>query len=104
MSYGSYDEKQGSVEFGSPFKLGQHRGGFYTFFSAEDSKSYYKGISTRSKLGQIAFDMELSKKWRIEFGMQGFGGALHQNIGWNRVTQQLIDNGTYLSGTPAVNL
>jgi outer membrane receptor protein involved in Fe transport len=104
LTYGSYDQKQGSVEFGSPFKLGQYRGGFYTFFSAEDSKSYYKGLSTRAKLGQVAFDIELPRKWRMEFGMQGFGGALPQNIGWNRVTQQLVDSGTYLSGTPLINL
>ncbi len=104
LTYGSYDQKAGSVEFGSPFKLGGKRGGFYTFFSVEDSKSYYKGISTRSKLGQISFDMELPSKWRMEFGMQGFAGALPQNIGWNRVTQALVDNGTYLAGTPMINL
>jgi iron complex outermembrane receptor protein len=104
LTYGSYDQKLGSVEFGSPFKLGQYRGGFYTFFSAQDSKSFYKGISTRDKLGQIAFDMELPSKWRMEFGMQGFAGSLPQNIGWNRVTQQLIDSGTYLAGTAKVNL
>ena len=63
------------MEFGSPFKIGGYRGGFYTFFSAQDSKSYYKGISTRDKLGQIAFDMELPKKFRMEAGMQGFGGV-----------------------------
>jgi iron complex outermembrane receptor protein len=104
FTYGSYDQKQGSVEFGSPFKLGQYRGGFYTFFSTQDSKSFYKGISTRDKLGQIAFDMELPKKWRMESGMQGFAGSLPQNIGWNRVTQQLVDSGTYMAGTPIVNL
>jgi len=104
FTYGSYDQKLGSVEFGSPFKIGGYRGGFYTFFSAQDSKSYYKGISTRDKLGQIAFDMELPHKFRMEAGMQGFGGSLPQNIGWNRVTQQLVDNGTYLAGTPMVNL
>ena len=104
LTYGSYDQKQGSVEFGSSFKIGQLRGGLYTFFSVEDSKSYYIGISTRSKLGNIAFDMELPQKWRVEFGMQGFGGSLPQNIGWNRVTQQLVDSGTYLAGSPAVNL
>lgn len=104
LTYGSYDQKEGSIEFGSPLKIGQRRGGFYSFFSTEDSKSYYKGISTRSKLGQIAFDVELPNKFRVEMGMQGFGGALPQNIGWNRVTQQLVDSGTYLSGTPAVNL
>ncbi len=26
--------------------------------------------------------------------MQGFGGSLPQNIGWNRVTQQLVDKGS----------
>jgi len=92
------------VEFGSPFKIGGYRGGFYTFFSAQDSKSYYKGISTRDKLGQIAFDMELPKKFRMEAGMQAFAGSLPQNIGWNRVTQLLVDKGMYLAGTPAVNL
>ena len=104
FTYGSYDQKLGSLEFGSPFKLGQYRGGFYTFFSAQDSKSFYKGISTRDKLGQIAFDMELPHKFRMEAGMQGFGGSLPQNIGWNRVTQQLVDSGTYLAGSPMLNL
>ncbi len=104
FTYGSYDQKLGSIEFGSPFKLGQYRGGFYAFFSAQDSKSFYKGISTRDKLGNIAFDMELPKKWRMEAGMQGFTGSLPQNIGWNRVTQLLVDKGEYLAGTPAVNL
>ncbi len=104
FTYGSYDQKLGSVEFGSPFKLGQYRGGFYAFFSAQDSKSFYKGISTRDKLGNIAFDMELPKKWRMEAGMQGFTGSLPQNIGWNRVTQLLVDKGEYLAGTPAINL
>jgi outer membrane receptor protein involved in Fe transport len=104
MTYGSYDQKLGSGEFGSPFKLGKYRGGFYAFFSAQDSKSFYKGIATRDKLGNVAFDMELPSKWRLEAGMQGFTGSLPQNIGWNRVTQQLIDTGTYQAGTPMVNL
>jgi iron complex outermembrane receptor protein len=103
-TYGSYDQKVGSIEFGSPFKIGNYRGGFYTFFSAQDSKSYYKGISTRDKLGQIAFDMELPHKWRMEAGMQGFAGSLPQNIGWNRVTQLLVDKGMYQAGTPVINL
>ncbi len=104
LTYGSYDQKIGSVEFGSPFKIHGYRGGFYTFFSAQDSKSFYKGIATRDKLGQIAFDMELPHKWRMEAGMQGFYGSLPQNIGWNRVTQLLVDKGEYLAGSPMVNL
>lgn len=104
LTYGSYDQKIGSVEFGTPFKIGQYRGGVYTYFSAQDSRSFYNGISTRAKTGQMAFDLELPHKWRIESGMQGFAGALPQNIGWNRVTQDLVDHGTYIAGAAAVNL
>ena len=28
----------------------------------------------------------------------------HENGGWNRVTQELIDTGTYITGQPAVDI
>ena len=28
----------------------------------------------------------------------------HENGGWNRVTQELIDTGTYMTGQPAVDI
>ena len=40
---------------------------------------------------------------RLQFGMQGYKNLGTQNIGWNRVTQELVDNQMYLSGTPLVN-
>lgn len=104
LTYGSYSQKIGAIEFGSPFKIDGYRGGFYSYFQVQDSKSFYHGISTRDKLGQIAFDQELPKKFRIEAGFQGFFGSLPQNIGWNRVTQNLIDHNEYLAGAPKVNL
>lgn len=104
VTYGSYDEKRGSAEVGAPFKVGTHRNGLYAFFQAEDSHSFYKGVGNRYKLGQIAFDTELSKKWRLEYGFQGFNNEGTQNIGWNRVTQDLVDNQNYISGRPLVNL
>jgi iron complex outermembrane receptor protein len=104
LTYGSYDEKRGSAEVGVPFMLGRHRSGLYAFFEDEDSHSFYKGVANRYKLGQIAFDTELSPKVRLAYGFQGFHGEGTQNLGWNRVTQQLIDNQMYLSGQPLVNL
>ncbi len=104
LTYGSYSEKIGTVDFGSPLQLGSHRAGIYVYGDVEDSNSYYNYIHKREKLGQIAFDSELGKKWRIEMGMQGYLGNLPQNVGWNRVTQALIDNGTYMAGSPLVNL
>jgi iron complex outermembrane recepter protein len=104
LTYGSYDEKRGSAEVGLPFKLGAHRSGLYAFFEDEDSHSFYKGVANRYKLGQIAFDSEISSKVRFSYGFQGFHGEGTQNLGWNRVTQGLIDHQMYLSGQPMVNL
>jgi len=104
VTYGSYDEKRGSAEVGVPFKLGTHRSGLYAFFEAQDSHSFYNGVADRYKLGQIAFDTEASSKLRFAYGFQGFHDEGTQNIGWNRVTQNLVDNQMYLSGQPLVNL
>ena len=104
MTYGSYDEKRASGELGLPFKIGTHRSGLYAFFEDEDSHSFYNGVANRYQMGQVAFDMELSSKFRLQYGGQLFHNKGTQNIGWNRVTQNLIDNQMYLAGTPAVNL
>ena len=102
--YGQYDEKSGSGEYGMPFKLGSYRSGVYAFFEARDAHSFYKGIGDRYKLGQIAFDMELTPKLRLAYGFQGYHSEGTQNLGWNRVTQDLVDHQMYLAGSPAVNL
>jgi iron complex outermembrane receptor protein len=103
-TYGSYDQKIASSEVGVPFKIGDRRAGLYAFVESEDSHSFFKGVANRYKLAQIAFDMELSQKWRLQFGGQAYKNLGTQNIGWNRVTQQLVDNQMYLAGTPLVNL
>ena len=103
-TYGNYDQKIVSAEVGVPFTVGGRRAGLYAFGQFEDSNSYYKGIYSKSKLGQIAVDMELAPRWRVEFGAQGYSGQRPQNIGWNRVTQALVDRKEYLSGKPVVNL
>jgi iron complex outermembrane recepter protein len=104
LTYGSFDEKRGSAEVGLAFKSGGVRTGLYAFYQAEDSHSFYKGVGNRYQLGQIAFDTELTPKLRLEYGFQGFHSGGTQNIGWNRVTQNLVDNQMYLAGTPMVNL
>ena len=60
--YGQFDDKAGSGEYGLPFKIGSHRSGVYAFFEDKNSHSFYKGVFDRYKIGQIAFDTELSPK------------------------------------------
>ena len=103
-TYGAYDQRVVSGEIGMPFTVNGRRAGFYAFGQYENSNSYYDGIYSKSRLGQIAVDMEVAPRWRLEFGAQAYNGQRPQNIGWNRVTQDLVDNKRYMAGSPAVNL
>jgi iron complex outermembrane receptor protein len=87
-----------------PAKIGDHEFGYSLYGEVEDSDSYYRYITTRNTLLSAAFDTDITDSLRTEFGgmYQNFKGQ--QNSGWNRITQDLIDHGTYITGNPANNL
>jgi iron complex outermembrane receptor protein len=79
--------------------LGRAEGGVYVYGEAEDSHSYYKGIYPRHQTLEASADFDLGKGWSTAFG----GMVFHsdgdvQTPGWNRLTQDLIDNRTYITG------
>ncbi|WP_313518287.1 TonB-dependent receptor plug domain-containing protein [Pseudomonas sp.] len=98
MTVGSYDKYITHAEGGTPFTLGGRQGGVYAYYEKEDSKSYYDYVEPKSQLGQLAFDLDLTDNLRAEFGGQYLDADREQNAGWNRVTQDLIDHGTYITG------
>jgi len=98
-TFGSYNKKQVSGQFGAPVQLGAAEGGVYVYGEAEDSHSYYKGIYPRRQLAEVSADFDLGSGWSTAFG----GMVYHsdgdvQTAGWNRLTQDLIDNRTYITG------
>ena len=71
----------------------------------EDSKSYYANIYNKDLLAQLAIDTELSDSVLLEYGGMAQWANLNQSLGWNRVTQAMIDgDGTYLAGRAKLNL
>ncbi|MEN9841377.1 MAG: hypothetical protein RL376_1177 [Verrucomicrobiota bacterium] len=99
---GTYDKKVGSVEYGMPFTLLGKKSGAYLFIQGEDSKSYYDNIYNKNQLYQVSIDTELNDTTRLEYGGMAQISDLNQSLGWNRVTQRMIDtDGEYLSGRPA---
>ena len=96
---GGYDEKRVSARLGAPLKLGSADGGVYAYVDAEDGAQYYRGIHPRQITGQLAADFDLANGFSVAFGGMAYHstGAV-QTPGWNRVTQDLIDNGTYITG------
>ena len=97
---GSWGKKVLSAEVGGPANLFGKDLGYYIYGQSEDSNSYYENTHTRQSILQTAFNMDFTPNFRTEFGgmYQHYKG--NQVAGWNRVTQALIDNGTYITGSP----
>ena len=101
VDLGSWGRKviKGSVT--GPGKIGGHEFGYSLYGEIEDSDSYYRNVFTKNALFSAAFDTDITSSLRTEFGFtyQKYDGR--QNSGWNRLTQNLIDTGTYVTGQSA---
>jgi iron complex outermembrane recepter protein len=100
MTSGSWDKKVIHAEVGGPGELFSKPFGYYLYGEFENSGSYYDNSGTDQSIYQASFDMAVSDSVRLEFGgmYQDFRG--NQVAGWNRLTQELIDDGTYITGSP----
>ncbi len=103
---GTYGKKAADIEGGAPFKLFGKPSAIYASIQGEDSDSYYHGIYLKNVLAQASARTEASDNFAVEYGAMFQWSDLNQNLGWNRVTQQLIDTdgGMYLAGRPALNM
>ncbi|WP_298397700.1 TonB-dependent receptor plug domain-containing protein [Sphingobium sp.] len=100
LSYtrGSWDMNIFKGEVSGPLKIGEQEFGYSLFGQYEDDGSYYRNMDTKQYVLQGAFDTDLSDHVRIEWGGQYQNFKGQQNGGWNRLTQDLVDNGTYITG------
>ena len=99
LDLGSWGRKilKGSVT--GPGKIGGHEFGYSVYAEIEDSGSYYRNVFTKNGLFSAAFDTDITSSLRTEFGYTYQKYDSQQNSGWNRLTQDLINTGTYITGT-----
>lgn len=95
---GSWDKGVLSAEVTGPGNLWGQDFGYTLYAEVEDSGSYYRNIFTKQKILQAAFDTDLTDNIRLEFGGMYHDYQGVQNGGWNRLTQALVDDGTYITG------
>lgn len=88
-----------TAEVGGPAEIAGKEFGYYVYGQVEDSDSYYDNTATEQTLIQASFDMDINDQLRIQFGGMYHDYEGNQVAGWNRLTQDLIDNGTYITGT-----
>jgi iron complex outermembrane receptor protein len=104
LTTGDYNKRKATAEYGAPFTILGKQGGFYAYISDEDSGSYYNNVYDKDLVAQLAVNLKLTGSIELEFGGMFQNADLNQSLGWNRVTQPLIDSGTYLSGAPQVSV
>ncbi len=95
---GSWDNNRLAASVVGPAEIGGQQFGYSLYGEITDAGSYYNNIFTRQTLLQASIVTDLTSELRLEVGgmYQNYKGV--QNGGWNRVTQDLIDNGTYTTG------
>jgi len=96
---GSWDKGVLTAQVRGPATIGEKAFGYSLYAEVEDSGSYYRNMSTKQTILQASFDSNITDKLRVEFGGMYHKYDGQQNGGWNRLTQALVDNGTYITGT-----
>jgi iron complex outermembrane receptor protein len=96
---GSWEKSILTAEVGGPTSIAGRDAGFYGYAEIENSGSFYDNTSTKQTILQTSFNVDVNDNLRFEFGgmYQDYDG--NQVAGWNRLTQDLIDSSTYITGT-----
>ncbi len=97
---GSWDKSALSAEVGGPARIGSEQLGYYLYALAEDSGSYYDNTGRGQQLLQASVDLDLSGGLRAQFGGMWHNYLSNEISGWNRLNQELIDHGRYVTGSP----
>jgi iron complex outermembrane recepter protein len=101
---GTYDRNEVQGGIGGPFSPFGKQGGYYVFGLVEDSDSWVKQVGAKQRFLQTTVAIEnFAGPFRLEFGGQ-LQNSVTSGAYMNRVTQDLLDHGTYISGQPMVNL
>ena len=98
MTTGSWDKSVVAAEFGGPATVSGRDFGYFLYGEMERSDSYYDNSGTDQDVLQASFDMDLNDRVRLQFGGMWHDFAGTQVAGWNRLTQDLVDRGIYVTG------
>ena len=98
LTYGSYSKRNATAQLSAPVSLGEAVGGLHAYGEVDDSFSYYRGIHPSHQLAELSGGLALGAwSFAADYMYYHSNGDV-QTPGWNRLTQALIDNGTYITG------
>ena len=102
---GTYKMYRGEAEYGAPLQLGAYRAGFDIYYEHLQADQYFHGIDPKHNLVQAGFATELPAGFTFKANYQWYRATgMEGTTGINRVTQALVDHGSYVSGTPIAQI
>lgn len=98
VSYGSYSKRNATAQVSTPFAIGDAAGGLHAYGEIDDSFSFYRGLHPSHQLLELTGTLAVDA-WSLsaDYLFYHSNGEV-QTPGWNRLTQSLIDSGTYMTG------
>src|ERR1700742_2986257 len=98
LTDGSYEKRNLTAQLSAPIALGSLAGGLHSYGEVDDSFSFYRGIHPSHQLLELSGTLAAGDwSFAADYMYYHSNGDV-QTPGWNRLTQALIDNGTYITG------
>ncbi|MBW8707662.1 MAG: TonB-dependent receptor plug domain-containing protein, partial [Alphaproteobacteria bacterium] len=98
ITYGSYSKRSVTAQLSAPVTLGDAAGGVHIYGELDDSFSFYRGIHPSHQLVELSGNLAQGDwSFAADYMYYHSHGDV-QTPGWNRLTQALIDSGSYMTG------
>lgn len=104
FTVGSHRKFVTRIDAGGPLELANKDVAWRLSLTHQDADSYFHGIFNDYLSVYGAFKVQLAPNVSLFGGGEIYRHRSKENPGWNRPTQNLIDNGLYLIGSPAEDL
>jgi iron complex outermembrane receptor protein len=98
---GSYDMYRIQMDIGGPQLIFDRPSAYRLSFTAQQADSYYNDVGNDFLSLYGAIKSQLSESLTLFTGAEFYKFRSNENAGWNRVTQDLVDNGNYIIGDVA---
>lgn len=93
---GMYDQNRYTLDFGGP--IIKDKLAYRISYSGEESGSFYENGGQSTQSAYAALTWLPNSTYKLDFNVSYFQADYTENFGVNRPTQDLIDNGRYVTG------
>lgn len=104
LTYGKYDAYKIQADIGGPVEVLGKPMAYRVSVTQQQAETYYDNVKNDFTSLYGAVKGQLTPKLTFFSGGEYYNFKSNENAGWNRVTQDLVDNGNYIIGSADPNL